>query len=131
MRMRNTLKTSGFALLGTILFSANALAQSAGPEEAIQPDSSMKQTVALTAAQRRGIFNAVFEHPAKPHSSQFAPAVGALVPPTVDLIDLPDNAISSSPASTGFKYVFADNDIVVVDPVQMRVVDIIHSNAKP
>jgi hypothetical protein len=130
--MRNTPKASGFVLLGTILFSANALAQSAGPEEAIQPGGSMKQTVALTAAQRSAIFNAIFEQPVKPRSNQFAAAVGAPVPLTVDLIDLPNNEFSSGPASTGYRYVFADNEnVVVIDPVQMRVVDIIHGNAKP
>jgi hypothetical protein len=130
--MRSILKLSSFVLLGTVLCSANALAQSAGPDEAIQSNGSVTQNVTLTAAQRSAIFNAIFEQPIKPRSSQFAATVGAPVPPTVDLIDLPDNAFPDGPTSSGFKYVLAANDIiVVVDPVRMRVVDVIHSNAKP
>ncbi len=54
------------------------------------------------------------------------------MPQTVDLIDLPDNGPAGDPAQVGLKYGMAGNDIVVVvDPVQMRVVDVIHSNAKP
>jgi hypothetical protein len=130
--MHSTLKRLGFVLLGTVLSSTAALAQSAGRDEAVQPNGSVTQTITLTAAQRSAIFNAVFDQPVKPQIRQLAATVGAPVPQTVDLIDLPENGLAGDPAQVGLKYGMAGNDIVVVvDPVQMRVVDVIHSNAKP
>ena len=130
--MHSTLKRLGFVLLGTVLSSTAASAQSAGRDEAVQPNGSVTQTITLTAAQRSAIFNAVFDQPVKPQSRQLAATVGAPVPQTADLIDLPENGLAGDPAQVGLKYGMAGNDIVVVvDPVQMRVVDVIHSNAKP
>jgi hypothetical protein len=118
--------------LGTVISSTTALAQSAGRDEAVQSNGSVTQTITLTAAQRSAIFNAVFDQPVKPQIRQLAATVGAPVPQTVDLIDLPENGLAGDPAQVGLKYGMAGNDIVVVvDPVQMRVVDVIHSNAKP
>jgi hypothetical protein len=117
-------------LLGTVLGSAAAFAQSAGLDEVMQPNGSVAQNVTLTAAQRSAIFNAIFHQPVKPSATQLAAAVGASVPQTVDLIDLPDSA--GDPAAAGLKYAMTANDvIIVIDTVQMRVVDVIHNNAKP
>lgn len=121
-----------FVTLGTVLSTATAVAQSAGPEEAIQPNGAVVQNLALTAVQRQAIFNAVFRQPAKSYPAQVAATVGAAVPHTVDLTSLPDAAIAGDPLAARLKYAVAENDaIVVVDPVQMRVVDVIHNNAKP
>ncbi len=70
--MHSTLKKLGFVLLGTVLGSTAALAQSAGRDEAVQPNGSVTQTITLTAAQRSAIFNAVFDQPVKPQSRQLA-----------------------------------------------------------
>lgn len=122
---------SSLVILGTFLSTAAALAQSAGPEEAVQPNGAVVQNLALTAAQRQAILNAVLQQPAKPYPVQVAATVGAAVPQTVDLTSLPDGAIAGDPATANLKYALAENDaIVVVDPVQMRVVDVIHNSAK-
>jgi Protein of unknown function (DUF1236) len=128
--MSCTAKICLLVLLGTVPGSAAAFAQSAGPDEVVQPNGSVGQNITLTAAQRSAIFNAIFRQPVKPSGTQFAAAVGASVPQTVDLIDLPDSA--GDPAAAGLKYAMAENDlIIIVDTVQMRVVDVIHNNAKP
>src|SRR5579863_2712672 len=128
LRMRGIISVAGLVLLGTLSGSATAFAQSAGLDEAVQPNGAVAQNVTLTAAQRSAIFNAVFQQPVKPYTTQLATAVGASVPQTVDLTDLPDSA--GNPATANLKYAMTGNDIiVVVDPVQMRVIDVIHSNA--
>ena len=53
--MRNILRFSLAALLGLFFGIAPALAQSAGPDEAVQPNGTVRQTVALTAGQRSAI----------------------------------------------------------------------------
>ena len=129
--MRNILRLSVAALLGLFFSVAAALAQSAGPDEAIQPDGTLRQNLALTAGQRSAIYNIVIRQRAKPHADQMSIAVGAPVPPTIDLVDLPDQATADNPSAALLKYAMVHGDVVVVDPVAMRVVDVIRNGAKP
>jgi hypothetical protein len=129
--MRNILRFSAAALLGLFFGIAPALAQSAGPDEAVQPNGTVTQTLALTAGQRSAIYNIVIRQRAKPHADQIAVAVGAPVPPTIDLADLPEQATADNPSAALLKYAMVHGDVVVVDPVAMRVVDVIRNGAKP
>jgi Protein of unknown function (DUF1236) len=129
--MRNILRFSLPALLGLLFGIAPALAQSAGPDEAVQPNGTVRQTVALTAGQRSAIYNIVIRERVKPHADQIIVTVGAPVPPTIDLVDLPDQATVNNPSAALLKYAMVHGDVVVVDPVAMRVVDVIRNGAKP
>jgi hypothetical protein len=129
--MRNILRLSAAALLGLFFGIAPALAQSVGPDEAIQPNGTVRQNLALTAGQRSAIYNIVIRQRAKPHAEQISIAVGAPVPPTIDLVDLPDQATADNPSAALLKYAMVHGDVVVVDPVAMRVVDVIRNGAKP
>ena len=129
--MRNILRFSTAALVGLFFGIAPALAQSAGAIETVQPNGTVTQTLALTAGQRSAIYNIVIRERAKPHAEQIAVAVGAPVPPTIDLVDLPDQATVNNPSTALLKYAMVHGDVVVVDPVAMRVVDVIRNGAKP
>ena len=129
--MRNILRLSAAALLGLFFSVAAALAQSAGPDEAVQPDGTLRQNLALTAGQRTAIYNIVIRQRAKPHADPMSIAVGAPVPPTIDLVDLPDQATVNNPSTALLKYAMVHGDVVVVDPVAMRVVDVIRNGVKP
>jgi len=129
--MRNILQLSAAALLGLFFGIAPALAQSAGPDEAIQPNGTVRQNLALTAGQRSAIYNIVIRQRAKPHADPMSITVGAPVPPTIDLVDLPDQATVNNPSTALLKYAMVHGDVVVVDPVAMRVVDVIRNGAKP
>jgi len=129
--MCNILRFSAAALLGLFFGIAPALAQSAGPDEAVQPNGTVTQTLALTAGQRSAIYYIVIRQRAKPHADQIAVAVGAPVPPTIDLVDLPEQATADNPSAALLKYAMVHGDVVVVDPVAMRVVDVIRNGAKP
>jgi hypothetical protein len=113
------------------LGSTAALAQSAGPDEAIQPNGTVRQNLALTAGQRSAIYNIVIRERVKPHADQIIVTVGAPVPPTIDLVDLPEQATVNNPSAALLKYAMVHGDVVVVDPVAMRVVDVIRNGAKP
>ena len=119
------------AMFGLFFGIAPALAQSAGPDEAIQPNGTVSQTPALTPGQRSAIYNIVIRQRVKPHAEQISVAVGAPVPPTIELVDLPDQATAGNPSAALLKYAMVANDVVVVDPVTMRVVDVIGNGAKP
>ncbi len=129
--MHNILKFWAAALLGLFLGITPALAQSAAPDEVVQPNGTLRQNLALTAGQRSAIYNIVIRERAKPHADQIPVAVGAPVPPTIDLVDLPDQATADNPSAALLKYAMVHGDVVVVDPVAMRVVDVIRSGAKP
>jgi hypothetical protein len=129
--MRTIFRYPAFALLGLFFGIAPALAQSAGPDEAIQPNGTVRQDLALTAGQRSAIYNIVIRERVKPHADHLAAAVGAPVPPTIELVDLPDQATADNPSAAVLKYAMVHGDVVVVDPVAMRVVDVIRNGAKP
>ena len=129
--MRNILGFSTAALFGLFFGIAPALAQSAGPDEAVQPDGTVRQNLALTAGQRSAIYNIVIRERAKPHADQIIVTVGAPVPPAIVLVDLPDQATVNNPSAALLKYAMVHGDVVVVDPVAMRVVDVIRNGVKP
>jgi hypothetical protein len=129
--MRNISRLSALALFGLIFGIAPALAQSAGPDEAVQPDGTVSQNLALTAGQRSAIYNIVIRERAKPHADHIIVTVGAPVPAAIDLVDLPDLATANNPSAALLKYAMVHGDVVVVDPVAMRVVDVIRNGTKP
>jgi len=73
----------------------------------------------------------VFAQRARASSPTIPAAVGAAVSPTVQLYDLPDRTAPDNPWAAFLKYATVEDDVVVVDPVGMRVVDIIHGGVRP
>jgi hypothetical protein len=130
--MRAVISIFTLVAAGIVFGSAPVYAQSAGSDEMIQPGGAVARDIALTAAQKKSIYNAVFRQPVKTYAFELATSVGADVPPSVELTDLPGDVISRGPWASGLKYAMAgDNMIIVVDPVRRRVVDVIHGGAEP
>jgi hypothetical protein len=136
--MRANIALSVLVLFASILGCTAANAQSAGPDEAIGPGGNLTQNLALTAAQKKAIHDAVFQQQvkpyilAKPDNGALAASVGALVPQSADLVGLPDTATANDPWAADLKYTMVDgNVIVIVDPVRMQVVDVIRGGAAP
>jgi hypothetical protein len=128
--MGNALRFSATALVGLVFGMGPAPAQSAGPDETVGPNGAVRQTLALTAGQKNAIYNIVIRRRVKPHADQMAVAVGAPVPPTIELADLPHQATADNPAAAVLKYAMVANDVVAVDPIAMRVVDVIRAGAR-
>jgi len=100
--------------------------QNAITEPGAPPASSPSQQLQLTNAQRLAIANAVRRDGGKPASRVgFATSVGAPVPPQIELYILPDAALAAVPDAKIVKYTMVQNQIVLVDPTTMRVVDVI------
>jgi hypothetical protein len=129
--MRNPIQLTALAISAFLLGTAAAPAQTVGTDEAIKPNGTVVQNLALTPAQKNAIHNAVFQQRVRPFTVRLTAAVGAPVPPAVELLDLPDQATADNPWAALLKYAMVENDVVVVDPVGMRVVDVIHDGAKP
>ena len=108
---------------------SGASAQNVGPNEALGAMAS--PAFALTAAQRSVIYNAVARQRLHGSASGIAAAVGAAVPPSTLLHSLPEQAAIDDPQAEFLKYAMVDGDVVVVDPIRMRVVDVIHRGERP
>ena len=80
----------------------------------------------LTNAQKVAIANAVRRDGGKPESRiGFATTVGTPVPPQIELYVLPDGALAAVPDAKIVRYTTVQDQIVLVDPTTMRVVDVI------
>jgi hypothetical protein len=107
------------------LSTGGALAQAVGPDEAVRPNGGVFQNLSLTPTQRNAIYNAIAGRRGRTSAPQIAATIGAPVPPSVALRDLPDPAATDTPEAGLLKYAMVADDVVVVDPIQMRVVDVI------
>jgi hypothetical protein len=115
-------------LLG--LGAGRACAQSPGLDEAVGPNGIAAEQLTLTPVQRSAIYNAVMRQAVPRASRGITAAIGAPVPPSAELLDFPDQAIGEE--NGGFlKYAMVGDDVVVIDPIAMRVVDIIHPGEVP
>ncbi len=127
-------RTRLFALILTApLFAATgAGAQSVGPDEAIGPPGSLSQETVLSTQQRRAIYESVARQRVPSAAPDVPAVVGAPVPPFLVLHDLPaqpnDPTRADDFGARVLKYAMVADDVVVVDPIAMRVVDVIHRN---
>lgn len=125
------LRVPSLVLLGLLGSACAAAAQTIGPDEAIGASSGITQEVSLTPTQKNAIYNAVARQKLPTQTHGITAIVGTPVLPSVLLSDLPSSAAIDS-IGTGFlKYAMVEDDIVVVDPIRMRVVDVIHGGAIP
>jgi hypothetical protein len=120
-----------FHLLGT----AAAFAQTAGPDEIVNAGGAVTQQLGLTEAQKTAIYDVVRRQHMR--GAQGIPgtvpsAVGAPVSPTAELAVLPRQAAAIASVDDApekdLKYAMVEDDVVVVDPVKWRVVEVIHGN---
>lgn len=112
-------------LVGT----GNAFGQSTGPDEAVDFNGALQPAPWLTATQKSAIYNAVLAQRLRDSTAEVPKSIGAPVPPSAALSDLPGQDDADDVAL--LKYAMVEGDVVVVDPVRMRVVEIIHGGARP
>jgi hypothetical protein len=87
--------------------------------------SGSEQSLELTAAQRSAIYAAVSADKSKVAPQHFSTAIGANVPPMIELYALPDDVAAANPAVKFFEYTMVQDKVVLVDPTKMRVIDVI------
>jgi hypothetical protein len=108
-----------------------ACAQSAGPDEAVGPNGIATQQLGLTPVQRKAIYNSVMRQRVPTSSRGINATIGAPVPPSAALLDLPDQTAIDGGEGGFLKYAMVADDVVVVDPIAMRVVDVIRPGTGP
>jgi hypothetical protein len=119
-------------VLFAVLVSASAAAaQTAGSDESVGTTGGVAQKLSLTPAQKNAIYNAVVRQKVPAASHGITAIVGTPVFPSVPLSDLPASAAVDGSGVEFLKYAMVENDVVVVDPLRMRVVDVIHGGVIP
>ena len=86
-------------------------------------DVATEQKLELTPAERSAIYATVSKDKSKVAPQPFSTKVGADVPPMIELYSLPDETVAENPAAKLYKYTLVENEVVVVDPIRMRIVD--------
>jgi hypothetical protein len=112
------------ALALTLVMTAGAAAQNIGTVETFGPNGA-SQHLALTNAQKLAIYNEVVRDESKAAAIQVPTTVGADVPPSIELYNLPDHTTADNPAAKLYKFTVVQGRVVVVDPTGMRVVEVI------
>jgi hypothetical protein len=80
----------------------------------------------LTPLQKQTIMQSVQSEKGQPAPAGFQPKVGASVPQSMTMQQLPPNVTTEVPAAKGLEYTKLDNnEILLIDPKDRRVADII------
>lgn len=119
-------QTSNPAPPGTV--GGNPATNSAGSDTGLS--GAVQQKPLLSPAQRSAIYAEVIKDPSKSSPQHFSAVIGADVPPMIELYALPDDATSVVPAAKLYKYTMVEDKVVVVDPIKMRIVDVIGPSSK-
>ena len=128
--MTNSIRlgTMALAILGTVgvaLAQAPTTPGGAPGAPGLNQGASPNQKVQLSAAQKTAIYNAVSKDKSKSASANFQASIGARVPASIELYALPPDAVANAQAASSFRYTMVNNQVVLVDPLTMQVVDII------
>jgi hypothetical protein len=121
----------GVLALSLALGAGLAAAQTRAPDGLQPPVGAVSPAnpaqLQLTPAQKAAILNAVREKSAsvRPSTTGFSVAVGEMVPPSIELYLLPDNALAEVPEAKAVKYTVVQNQVVLVDPTTMRIIDVL------
>jgi len=116
------------ALAGVLAFfvaGADGTRAQSADTDAGSSASEAAPTLDLSAAQRGAIYDAVSKDRSKSAPKRFATAVGAEVPPMIELYALPDDILARNPATKLFEYTMVEDRVVLVDPTKMRVIAVI------
>lgn len=80
----------------------------------------------LEAKQRTVVKESIVKRNVRPAKVNFSINVGAVIPRTVTLYDLPPTLIEYEPGYSRYKFILTDDDtILVIDPETWTIVDII------
>jgi hypothetical protein len=116
------------ALLASVgIASAQSPTAPAGSPPGGRAESPMNQgKLQLSAAQKTTIFQSVMKEKVKtPPPASLRLSVGSEVPGSTELYALPANVVTQVPAAKTYKYTVAQNQVVIVDPISMKIVEII------
>lgn len=116
--MNNTLRTAtiAVALAGGIGFACAQEVNPAGTTD-LKLSADQKHTIYLSISNQQ-------QKETPPPT--FGAAVGAIVPPSINLQPLPKTVLELVPRMQNYEYAMVANQVLLVDPKNRQVVDIIN-----
>ena len=112
-------------LLGGSVLSASAQENRTHPGTETNP--AAVPSLKLTAAQRHTIYSSISSQKQKEtEPPTFRAAVGAVVPPSVELQALPKTIVELVPELKDYEYAMVANQVLLVDPKNKQVVEVIN-----
>ena len=94
----------------------------------VRERGSVTTTTRLSSDQRTRIHERLFAEGGRAHRLDhvdFALRRGVHVPRSVELFDLPEDVVTLVPRFRHFKFVLVGDEIVIIDPVTLVIVDVI------
>jgi hypothetical protein len=82
----------------------------------------------ISAQQRTTIHDTLVRH-SRPVDVNFGVSVGAVIPASVALAEVPDEVVRIVPQYRGYSYVVVRDEVVIVEPRTKRVVEVIRRGA--
>ena len=117
MRVRLTAALVALALVAEIMPAAGQTGGMTEPNMALE----------LTPQQRSAVYQAVIKDKLRtPPPPNLPTAVGAQIPPVTELYALPEAVTADIPSAKFYRYTIAQNKVVIVDPTNHKVVDVLH-----
>ena len=116
-----------FGCATAILVLASATAASAQTTiiERDSPAVVTRERIVLTPAQRTTIYRTITRERVHAAAPSFAVRLGARVPQTVELQEIPSAVVGEVPSVRSYRYMVVNNEVVLVDPATSEVVEII------
>jgi hypothetical protein len=82
-------------------------------------------TVILSAAQRRAVWNDLGKRATNQNAAGFAATTGTFVPNTVKIEPIPSNVTANNPSLRPYDFAMVDHKLVIVDPSNKVIADVL------
>jgi hypothetical protein len=120
-----------YAAVALLLLGGAVLPVSAQQQETTHPGTELNPAkvpdLHLTAAQKQTIYSSISNQKQKETApATFQPQVGAVVPGSIELQQLPKTLVDLVPELKNYEYAMVTNQVLLVDPKSKQVVEIIN-----
>ncbi|HET7679926.1 MAG TPA: DUF1236 domain-containing protein [Xanthobacteraceae bacterium] len=107
--------------------AAPAAAQATPAHPGAEGNPAAVPSLKLTAAQKQTIYSSISSQKQRETAPPtFRAAVGAVVPPSVELQALPKTIVDLIPELKDYEYAMVTNQVLLVDPKTKQVIEIIN-----
>jgi hypothetical protein len=109
----------------TAIISAAALLLCGVTTASAAAEMHGSDTVILSAAQRKAVWNDLSKQATNQNASSFDAMTGTFVPSSVKIDPIPSKATANNPELRPYNYAMVDHDLVIVDPTNKVIVDVL------
>jgi hypothetical protein len=125
--MAKPLTRAAIALLLLTGAGMPAAGQNSTTHPGAEANPAAVKDLKLTAAQKQTIYTSISNQKQKETAPpDFRAAVGAVVPPSIELQPLPKTIVELIPELKDYEYAMVANQVLVVDPKNKHVIEIIN-----